>query len=103
MAGVRRRDESIDIVRVRQIGMQQTPDPEILEWAAQNGRVMLSHDVNTMEGYAYDRVIAGLPMPGVFLVTGGQAFQPVVDDIVLAANSSIEGEWENRVVYLPFS
>ena len=38
-----------------------------------------------------------------FLVTEGQAFQPVIDDIVLAANSSIEGEWENRVVYLPFS
>ena len=103
LAGVRRRDKSVDILRVRQIGMQQTPDPEILEWAAQNGRVVLSHDVNTMESYAYDRIIAGLPMPGVFLVTEGQAFQPVIDDIVLAANSSIEGEWENRVVYLPFS
>ena len=64
---------------------------------------MLSHDVNTMRSYAYDRIIAGQPMPGVFLVTEGQAFQPVIDDIVQAANSSIEGEWENRVIYLPFS
>ena len=71
LAGVRRRDKSVDILRVRQIGMQQTPDPEILEWAAQNGRVVLSHDVNTMESYAYDRIIAGLPMPGVFLVFSG--------------------------------
>ena len=39
-------------------------------------------------------------MPGVFLVTEGQAFQPVIDDIMQAENSSIEGEWENRVVYL---
>ena len=52
LTGVRRRDESIDILRVRQIGMQQTPDPDILEWAAQNGRVALSHDVNTMGSYA---------------------------------------------------
>lgn len=74
-----------------------------MEWAAQNGRVVLSHDVTTMRSYAYDRIIAGLPMPGVFLVTEGQAFQPVIDDIVLAANSSIGGEWENRIVYLPFS
>jgi hypothetical protein len=26
----------------------ETPDPEILEWAAIQGRVLLSHDVSTI-------------------------------------------------------
>ena len=88
-------------VLARDIGMEETPDPEILEWAAQNGRVVLSHDRKTMRGYAYDRVIAGLPMPGLFLVVKGQPIGLVVQDILVVAESSFEGEWENRVEYLP--
>ena len=95
LAGVGRRDETIDILRVRQVGMQQTPDPEILEWAAENGRVVLSHDVNTMEGYGYARIVAGLRMPGLFLIEESEPIGPVIQDIALAAVSSVEGEWEN--------
>ena len=101
ISGVYLQDETVDILRVRQVGMQQTPDPEILEWAAHNGRIVLSHDVNTMEGYAYSRIVAGLPMPGLFTVAEGEPIGPVIQDIALAAVSSIEGEWENQVRRLP--
>lgn len=96
-----RTETTIDIVLAHDVGMEETPDPEILEWAAQNGRVVLSHDRKTMQGYAYARVIAGLPMPGLFLVVKGQPMGPVVQDILAVAESSFEGEWENRVEYLP--
>ena len=95
-------NEAIDIILARDVGMEETPDPEILEWAAQNGLVVLSHDRNTMRGDAYARVTAGLPMLGLFLVVKGQPIGPVVQDILDAAESSFEGEWENRVEYLPF-
>lgn len=94
-------DPSIDILRARHVGMAETPDPEILEWAAQEGRLVLSHDRNTMQGDAYDRVIAGLPMPGLFLVVKGQPIEPIAQDIALVAFSSIEGEWENQIRFLP--
>ena len=55
-----------------------------------------------MRGDAYARVTAGLPMLGLFLVVKGQPIGPVVQDILDAAESSFEGEWENRVEYLPF-
>ena len=94
-------DPSIDILRVRHIGMDETQDPDILEWAAQQGRIVLSHDVNTMRSDAYDRVIAGLPMPGLFLVVKGRPLEQAAQDIVLLAVSSFEGEWENQVKFLP--
>jgi hypothetical protein len=46
----------------------QTPDPDILEWAAGEGRVLLSHDVSTVPPVAYQRVGDGKPMPGVFIL-----------------------------------
>jgi hypothetical protein len=37
-----------EVVRVQDVGLVQTPDPDILEWAASQGRVLLSHDVSTV-------------------------------------------------------
>jgi hypothetical protein len=39
--------------------MDNTPDPDVLEWAAREGRILLTHDVNTMLGHAWDRVRLG--------------------------------------------
>ena len=69
LRGVRRRNPAVDIVRVQDAGLLSADDPAILEWAAQWGRVLLTHDVATMTRYAYDRVREGKPMPGVFEVS----------------------------------
>jgi hypothetical protein len=54
--GVRRRNPAVDIVRVQDAELSAADDPTILEWAAQSGRVLLTHDVATMTRHAYDRV-----------------------------------------------
>jgi hypothetical protein len=68
LRGVLRRNPGVDIVRVQDGGLSAADDPTVLEWAAQTGRVVLTHDVESMTGYAYDRVRDGKPMPGVFEV-----------------------------------
>jgi predicted nuclease of predicted toxin-antitoxin system len=60
-----RRDETIDIVRVQDVGLSAVDDPEILEWAAEENRVLLTHDVETMTQFAYERVREGKEMSGV--------------------------------------
>jgi hypothetical protein len=32
--GLRRRQPTIDLVRVQDVGLDNTPDPQVLEWAA---------------------------------------------------------------------
>lgn len=67
--GVLRQRPEIDIVRVQDVGLSKTDDRVILEWAAQQGRILLTHDVETMTRYAYERVQAGLEIPGVFEIS----------------------------------
>lgn len=67
--GIIRRNPTIDIVRVQDAGLSGADDPTVLEWAARTQRVLLTHDVVTLTHYAYERVRAGQPMPGVFEVS----------------------------------
>jgi Domain of unknown function (DUF5615) len=99
--GLRRRRPDLDIVRVQEAGLSGALDPDVLEWAAQEGRVLLTHDVSTMTRYAHDRVEAGLAMPGVFQVSREVGLSLVIEDIFLVADCSAEEEWADQVRYLP--
>ena len=83
------------------MGLSATDDPAILEWAAQSARVVLTHDVATMTRYAYDRVRDGQAMPGVFEVGRHVPVGVAIEEIILLAECSAEGEWEGQVRYLP--
>jgi hypothetical protein len=97
---VRRRPE-LDIVRLQDVGLSGADDEAVLEWAAQEGRVLLTHDVSTITRYAYERVRAAQPMPGVFEVGRGVPIRRAIEDILLLAECSLDGEWEGQVRYLP--
>ena len=99
--GVLRRFPNLDMVRVQDVGLEGEDDPTVLEWAARAGRVLLTHDVNTVTAFAYQRVAAGLPMPGVFEVSLKVPVNVVIEEILLLAECSVEGEWEGQVNYLP--
>jgi hypothetical protein len=74
----------------------------VLELAAREERIILTHDVNTLPGFAFDRVKRGQRMPGVFEVLSGAPFAQVLEDLLLLAQCSLEGEWEGQVIYIPF-
>lgn len=52
--GLLRRNPDIDIVRVQDVGLSGKDDPTVLEWAAQENRILLTHDVATITHYAYE-------------------------------------------------
>lgn len=99
--GVRLRDPNIDLVRVQDVGLSGADDPSVLEWAARHQRILLTHDVATITAFAYERVRAGKPMPAVFEVGRTLALRSAIEDIVLLATCSVDGEWEGQVRYLP--
>jgi hypothetical protein len=99
--GVLRRNPEVDIVRVQDAGLSGADDPTILEWAARESRVLLTHDVTTMTRYAYERVQAGSPMPGVFEVSRTVPVGLAIEEILLIIEYSLEDEWEGQVRYLP--
>ncbi len=98
-----RRQADLDILRVQDVGLSSAKDPDILAWAAAEARLLLTHDVTTVTEYAYQRVHAGFPMPGVIEVSLSEPLEAVIDDLLLLANASMAGEWEGQVVYVPLS
>ena len=99
--GILRQNPDIDIVRVQDVGLSEADDPTVLEWAAQNGRVVLTHDVTTMTAFAYNRIEAGLSMPGLFEISRRVSVGLAIEQLLLIAECSLEGEWEGQVRFLP--
>ena len=63
--GLRLKAPQLDLVRMQDEGLQGANDPTILEWAARENRIVLTHDKKSFSNYAYARLAQGLPMPGV--------------------------------------
>ena len=101
LRGLLRRNLRLNGVRIQDAGLRTLDDETVLEWAAQQGRVLITHDVSTMTTHAYARVAAGRKMPGVFEVPRSAAIAVVIEDLWLIAECSRPGEWQGQVRYLP--
>ena len=99
--GLLRRQPNLDIVRVQDVGLSGADDPRVLAWAAHTNRILLTHDVSTITRFAIERVAAGQPMPGVVEVTRLLPVGRVIEDLLLLAETSLDGEWNGLVLYLP--
>jgi hypothetical protein len=98
---VRQRESSIDFASATESNVEGVSDSELLERAAQEGRILVSHDRRTMPTYFRARLEAGKSSPGLFLVSQRAALGPVVSAIVLAWASSEPSEWRDQVHHLP--
>jgi hypothetical protein len=99
--GLLRRKSDLDIIPIQDVGLSGKDDATVLEWAAQENRILLTHDVTTITKYAYERINDGLPMPGVFEIKMNSPLGDIIEDILLLADYSYEDEWDGKIVYLP--
>jgi hypothetical protein len=97
LRGVKRRNPNIDLIRVQDTQAAGQSDATVLDLAAQLGRVLLTHDVNTLLLCAYDRVEGNLPMAGVAAVSQSTAIALAIDEIFLITESSEPEEWQDQV------
>ena len=109
--GLKWRHPGLDVVRVVDVGLGGKPDLEVLEWAAREGRVVVSRDRATLSAEAARRVSEGRPMPGLILLRWGAGLGRILEDLDrfgapaphmnrLLATARLE-ELENAVLYLP--
>jgi hypothetical protein len=100
--GLRRRVPELDIVRVQDVGLSGADDPTVLGWAAGEGRIVLTHDISTLVGHAVKRVSPPVSAcPAFFAARSRDPVGSTIEDLVLLAECSIEGEWEGQVRFLP--
>lgn len=99
--GLLRGIPDLDVVSAHQAGLSQALDPILLEWAAAHERVVLTHDKRTMPDHAGHRIRTGLRMCGVIVVPLLLPLRQAIDEIELIAMCSLEGEWDNKIQFLP--
>jgi len=99
--GLRRRLPALDIVRVQDAGLFGWTDAQLLDWCASENRILLTHDLSTIRQVVYDRITGGLAMPGVFEMSQGTPIAEAIEELVLLAECSLEGEWKGQVRFLP--
>lgn len=99
--GLLLRQADLDIVRVQDVGLAGAEDPDILAWAAENNRVVLTHDRATLADYAYERVALGEKMAGAFILNDRFPVGQAIEEILLMVASSEQAEWSGRAVHVP--
>ncbi len=102
LRGLKLRIPELDCITTYEMGLQKYSDPELLEWAANENRVILTHDAKTFPVFAYESMSKGEKMSGVIVVSDQMQIGRAIYDLELIFKSAFDNEWENNVTRIPF-
>ena len=98
---VRRSEPAIDFASAQETGLEGVGDPELLECAAGENRVLVSHDRRTMLDHFRSRLTAGKSSPGLLIVSQGSSIGLVAEAIVYIWSMSDPSDLRDQAHYLP--
>jgi hypothetical protein len=101
VSGVLRREPSLDFLTAHAAGLGRMTDPEVLTLAANQRRVLVSHDVGTMPAHFRTFRKEAKHTAGIFLVSQSLDVGTAIEELLLIWLVSEAAEWENRLVWLP--
>lgn len=101
LRGLKLRVPELDAVTTQATGLRGLDDPVLLDWAALSGKILLTHDVNTVTKFANERLRNLLPMPGVIIVPEQMEIGPALDELEVVLLCCNAADFENQILYLP--
>ncbi len=103
VAGVLRREPAIGFRTAQAAGLHGLDDRTVLERAARDGRILVTHDKQTMSTHLARFLGEGNASPGVLVVIPQDAaIGLVIETLVLIWAASEAEEWINRAAKIPF-
>jgi predicted nuclease of predicted toxin-antitoxin system len=98
--GVLRRIPEIDFKTSTQAGLSGLSDAEVLEIAARENRILVSHDWKTMP-YHFGKFVAARFSPGVLIVARKLGVGKTIEELVAIWSDSEAEEYFNSIRRLP--
>jgi hypothetical protein len=98
--GVIRREAQVDFRSAQTARLNGVPDYEVLVMAARAGRILVSHDFQTMPGH-FRQFTQHTSSPGVLLIRQDLPVGQAVESLLLIWEVSKPGDWENRLCLVP--
>ncbi len=101
LRALRRQIPDLDIIRAQDGSLYGADDQTLLQFAADEKRILLTHDIETLVGYAWERVRLGMAMPGVIVALTDRPIGQVIEDLEILLLASEPAELENQIRFLP--
>jgi hypothetical protein len=95
-----RLEPAIDFQTAHAAGLARLDDPDVLRKAAQEGRILVSHDRKTMPDY-FGQFIMTEESPGILIVSQRMPVAQAAEELFLIWYASEPDEWVNRIRSLP--
>ena len=99
--GCRRQEPTLNFLSANEAGLEGVADLEVLALAAEQNRILVTHDHHTMPHHFGEFLMNRRSSPGVFLVSQFAPIGLVIDELVLIWAASDAAEWKNRIVNVP--
>jgi hypothetical protein len=98
--GLLRREPFIDLKSGVEAELQGVPDPDVLEAAATEGRLLITHDQRTMP-FHFGQFVRRRKSPGVFIIPQRMGIGAAIEELLLIWAASDAEEWTNLIFFLP--
>lgn len=92
---------NLDVITAHQAGLSSASDPEVLAWAAEQERILVTHDRRTMPYHAASRMTRAEKVAGIIVVSRQLPVSQVINDLEIMVSCSDMIEWENIIKHLP--
>ena len=99
--GVFRALPSLDFPTVQQVGLSGMKDPDLLAWAFDDERILVTHDVQSMRTHVAARLAQGLSIAGVIAVPRRLPIGRAIYELRLCIQYSDPEEWKDQMSRLP--
>jgi predicted nuclease of predicted toxin-antitoxin system len=101
VTGTLRAEPSIDFLSAHAAGLEGVPDDEVRETAAEQGRILVTHDLKTMPAH-FGRFAGHSTSPGIILISQRTPVAEAIESLLLVWLATGAAEWVNRICKLPF-
>lgn len=98
--GLARLEPEVDFQSATEAGLRGLADPEVLSRAAQENRILVTHDRRTMPTQ-FAAFIVKNTSPGVFIIGQNVSVRAAIDELSMIWNCSDGDEWINLFVDIP--
>ena len=100
VAGVVRREPGIDFLTADEANLRELPDPQVLALAAQENRILVTHDRRTMPRHFADFIV-NQTSPGVLIIAQKVNVSVAIEELLLIWAASDTEDSINLIVDLP--
>ncbi|HEY9848739.1 MAG TPA: DUF5615 family PIN-like protein [Leptolyngbyaceae cyanobacterium] len=100
VTGILRREPTIDFQTSNLSNLSGLSDVEVLKLAADEGRVLVSHDQRTMPKYFAEFVVSQTSA-GVIIILQSLPISQAINNLIEIWQTMEKEDWVNRIAYLP--